>query len=67
MKKVIVIINRKTGKVTTTCEGGEGGGQCLTDTSPIEQRLGMLNPEREMLPDYYNKVQNKGEQEVGGA
>lgn len=66
-KKIVIIINRKTGEVTTTCEGGEGGGQCITDTTPLEQKLGMREPERTMLPEYYQKNDQILDQEVGGA
>lgn len=66
-KKVIAIIDKKTGVNTVTCEGGEGGGQCLIDTSPLEQRLGMREPERTMLPEYYNKVDQVQDNQVGGS
>lgn len=66
-KKVVAIIDKKTGVNTVTCEGGEGGGQCLVDTSPLEQRLGMREPERTMLPEYYNKVDQVQDNQVGGS
>ena len=66
-KKVIAIVDPKTGNNTITCEGGEGGGVCLTDTSKLEEMLGIKDPQREMLPEYYNKVQQKEDNQVGGA
>jgi hypothetical protein len=64
MKKIIGIIDRRTGKITITPEGYEGPA-CLEATRKLEKGLGLKEPERELKPEFYQQVEQQ--QQIGGA
>lgn len=64
MKRIRVIIHRKTGKITISAEGYEGAS-CLEATKKLREGLGLKEPERELTADYYTQTEQT--QELGGA
>lgn len=63
-KKIIALISKKSGKVTLTPEGYTGT-DCLAATKPLEEGLGIKEPERTMTAEYFQQEQQQ--QEIGGA
>jgi hypothetical protein len=64
MKKIVGIIDRKTGRITLTPEGYTGN-ECIQKTAPLEKGLGLKEPERELTADYYTQTEQT--QELGGS
>lgn len=64
MKKIVGIIDRKTGRITLTPEGYTGN-ECIQKTAPLEKGLGLKEPERELKPEFYQQTETK--QQIGGA
>lgn len=63
MKTITVTVDRKTGRVTIETSGYEGA-TCLEATRKLEEGLGIIEPEREMLAEE-NIVETQ--QQVGGS
>ena len=64
MKKIRVIIHKRTGKLTISAEGYEGQS-CLEATKKLREGLGMTEPEREYKPEFYQQTEQ--EQQIGGS
>lgn len=66
MKRIIVTFDKKTGSISIKAEGyGTKDGVCqgLEATRQLEEKLGIIEPEREMIPEE-NIVETQ--QQVGG-
>lgn len=61
MKKILIRIEKKTGKVTITPQGYTGS-ECLEATKKLEEGLGLIDPEREILPEMYQSTETQQEQ-----
>jgi DUF2997 family protein len=64
MKKIKVLIEKKSGKITISPEGYTGS-ECTEATKKLEEGLGLIEPERELTTEYYQT--NEQQQEIGGA
>lgn len=62
MKKVLGTIDKKTGKLTFKVEGC-AGVECTMLTAPLEIGLGMREPERELLPEFYQTTEQQTQQQ----
>jgi hypothetical protein len=63
-KKIIAVINKKTGALSITTEG-YNGAECLKATEELERGLGMDQGCSVPTQDMYNVEKN--EQQVGGS
>lgn len=61
MKKIKIEIDLKTGQLTIRPEGVTGS-ECLALTRPLEEKLGIIEPEREILPEMHQTTENQQEQ-----
>lgn len=61
MPKILATINKKSGKLTMKVEGCTGES-CKELTRPIEEGLGMKDPERTLTDEYYQTNQQQQQQ-----
>lgn len=59
--EILITFNKKTGKPSIDVLEGGGGERCLDLTQPLEEAMGMLNPEREEKPEMLMPQQSERE------
>jgi|GEM_PF-2807460 Protein of unknown function (DUF2997). len=58
MSKITALISKKSGKVQLSVEGVVGES-CKELTRPLEEGLGMKEPERELKAEFYQQVEQQ--------
>jgi len=58
MSKIIALISKKSGKVQLSVDGVVGES-CKELTRPLEEGLGMKEPERTLTSDYYQQTEQQ--------
>jgi hypothetical protein len=58
MSKIIALISKKSGKVQLSVEG-VAGESCKELTRPLEEGLGMKEPQRELKAEFYQQTEQQ--------
>jgi hypothetical protein len=58
MSKIIALISKKSGKVQLSVEGVTGES-CKELTRPLEEGLGMKEPERTLTQEFYQQTEQQ--------